>query len=324
MSEEIKPSIGEWIEVTVCSFCLESGRSLEVVNSSNQTKCRSCKKDTRGTIVKVSVCPFCYNLITKFDTECRSCRKPLKGEEYLRALLKHYKNSKAKNNEKIIQLFNKEGKVDRDRLLRLVEELSQEEEILKELKDALSREGPVLKINDPVLRKELQKIREEETSREDIDFDEEDEVDIFGWLDPKDIIYREREFGALIVGQSTSSIFHHCVNEIRKCYIHGLFNATVVFCRALLEVGLREALKKRGLYKTNEKVIYLDERNLEGLLRECKDNKVLPRKFLEKAHSVRKKANSIIHPKDKPIKYSEEEALSTIKDTLSILEELYR
>jgi len=317
MSEEIKPSIGEWIEVTVCSFCLESRRSLEVVNSSNQTKCRSCKKDTRGTIVKVSVCPFCYNLITKFDTECRSCRKLLKGEEYLWALLKHYK---AKINE-IRQLVK--GK-DEDRLLRLVEELSQEEEILKELKDALSREGPVLKINDPVLKKELQKIREEETSREDIDFDEEDEVDIFDWLDPKDIIYREREFGALIVGQSTSSIFYHCVNEIRKCYIHGLFNATVVFCRALLEVGLREALKKRGLYKTNEKVIYLDERNLEGLLRECKDNKVLPRKFLEKAHSVRKKANSIIHPKDKPIKYSEEEALSTIKDTFSILEELYR
>lgn len=60
------------------------------------------------------------------------------------------------------------------------------------------------------------------------------------------------------------------------------------------------------------------------MLKVCKEERKLRKTIIDKAHSVRMKANFSLHAKDKYIVISEKEAFSVVRDTFQILEEIYK
>lgn len=319
-----------------CPYCYET-------NPIANEKCSSCEISLEGEYYSKAAngfkrCPYCDQINYTSDVKCSSCNKSLEGDEYLRAIVKKYKNAvefhQSQRFRDLLTLEAEDLQQDPERrsdFFEIMEKLKNyDKKWLKEIRDALARESS-LKVSDEGLRRELQEIRDknlgEDPSWREFVYDEELEAaqdSLFNPYDPREIWEHAREIGTIIVGQSTPSIVSHYLDEIKLCYQYQLLNATIVFCRALLEVGLREFLRKQGVYKTNEKVIYLDECNLNGLIRECKEHNFLPRKSLNKLHAVRKKANRILHSSSKVTSCSQEETLSIVKDTFSVLEEIYR
>ena len=130
---------------------------------------------------------------------------------------------------------------------------------------------------------------------------------------------RKNEVGAIVVSSSLPDVFLHHLGKLKECYSLGLYEATVVYCRAVLESGLYGSFKRNVRRGPKEKDF--EEWNLKSLINSMK--RFLSHDSYVQAHSLREKANNILHWKHEKIVISEREALDAIKATFGIIEEMY-
>lgn len=158
-------------------------------------------------------------------------------------------------------------------------------------------------------------------SEEDIDF--VDALFSEGTADYVDegFFTRRNQVATLIVSESLPSHFVHHFLNLRECYALGLFEATVIYCRAVIETGCFEALRRRGKVNVRFKVEDIREFSLKMLLRSIKP--FVYSGNWDNADKVIKKADSILHSKREKVVVTQEEAHDAFKDTFAIIEELF-
>lgn len=137
------------------------------------------------------------------------------------------------------------------------EAVNQLYEALKEHRKTIKRlfkDAPSLEIYKPEIRKVLSAIRDNKdifkTFNPALSIDEEDisdyyqgidyVVDINREYDLENFILRRMESGALIIGRTLPSQIIKLFDKVKELYMFGAYEATIVFCRALIE----ETLKK--------------------------------------------------------------------------------
>lgn len=132
---------------------------------------------------------------------------------------------------------------------------------------------------------------------------------------------RRNQVGTLIVAESLPDHFLQHFRNLRECYALGLFEATVIYCRAVLETGCFEALRRKGIVNLQSKVEDIREHSLKALMGSIKP--FIYRKSWEVADKVIKKANDVLHSKRERVVVSQEEAYNAIKTTFAVVEELF-
>jgi len=132
---------------------------------------------------------------------------------------------------------------------------------------------------------------------------------------------RKNEVGTLIVSGSLPDHFVHHFQNLRECYALGLFQATVIYCRAVIETGCFEALRRKGKVKLNSKAEDIREFSLKALMNSIKP--FIYRDNWENANKVIKKADGILHSKRQKMTITQIEAYNAIKDTFAIIEEIF-
>ena len=137
----------------------------------------------------------------------------------------------------------------------------------------------------------------------------------------EDFFTRRNQVGTLIVSESLPDHFVHHFQNLRECYALGLFQATVIYCRAVIEIGCFEALHRRGEIKRDAKLDDFREFSLKALMRSIKP--FVYESNWNNADNVIKKADNVLHSKREKVVVSEEEAYDAIKDTFAIIEELF-
>jgi hypothetical protein len=131
---------------------------------------------------------------------------------------------------------------------------------------------------------------------------------------------RRNEVGTIIGSNSLPDIFLYHLSKLKECYSLGLFEATVIYCRAVIESGCFELLKRKG--RINKYAKDIREYKLRPLMNSIKEY-VYPYTFSE-VENVIELAGNILHSKRKTIIVSEEQALDSIKTTFAIIEDLYK
>ncbi len=130
---------------------------------------------------------------------------------------------------------------------------------------------------------------------------------------------RKNEVGAIVVSQTLPDVFLYHLERLKECYSLGLYEATIVYCRAVLESGLYVSFKRR--VKRGPKEKDFEEWNLNALIKSMK--RFLTKHSYEQSHSIKNKANNILHWKHGRVSVSEREALDTIKATFAVIEEIF-
>jgi len=210
----------------------------------------------------------------------------------------------------------------------------------KEVKRYLSELGPLAV--DPVLGQKLKKIRDNhgysidrglrvfsEIAGTAFSQESEEEIDYVealfseGTADYVDTGFftRKNQVGTLIVSESLPEHFVHHFHNLRECFSLGLFQATVIYCRAVIETGCFEALRRKGKVRVASKLEDIREYSLKALMGSIKP-------FVDQgnwgnADKVIKKADDVLHSKRKKVAVTEGEAYDAIKDTFAIIEELF-
>ncbi len=82
----------------------------------------------------------------------------------------------------------------------------------------------------------------------------------------EDFFTRKNEVGTLIVSESLPEHFVNHFQNLRECYALGLFQATVIYCRAAIETGCFEALRRRGKVRLDHKVEDFREYSLKAVM----------------------------------------------------------
>ncbi|MGA2526355.1 MAG: hypothetical protein ABSF79_07050 [Smithellaceae bacterium] len=132
---------------------------------------------------------------------------------------------------------------------------------------------------------------------------------------------RRNEVATLIVSESLPSHFVHHFQNLRKCYTLGLFQTTVIYCRAVIETGCFEALDRRENLRFNSAVPDTREYNLKVLMRSIKQ--YVNQGNWDNADKVIKKADEVLHSKRNNVIITKDQAYDAIKDTFAIVEELF-
>ncbi len=132
---------------------------------------------------------------------------------------------------------------------------------------------------------------------------------------------RKNQIGTLVVSESLPDHFVQHFTNLRECYALGLFHASVVYCRAVIETGCFEALRRRGQVKLDPKVEDIREFSLKALMRSVKP--LVYETNWDNANATIKKADEVLHSKRKKVMISEREAFDAIQDTFAMVEELF-
>jgi len=132
---------------------------------------------------------------------------------------------------------------------------------------------------------------------------------------------RRNEVATLIANESLPIHFVKHFQNLRECYALGLFQATVIYCRAVIETGCFEALQRREKIKHNSTINDTREYSLKILMRSIKPYVYSGNWDL--ADKVIKKADEILHSKRKDVVIEKNQAYDSIKDTFAIIEELF-
>ena len=142
----------------------------------------------------------------------------------------------------------------------------------------------------------------------------------YGWC----YTSRKREVASVVATQSLPDTAEVHLAKIKECYSLGLFEATVIFCRAVIEASLFEALKRRGMVTMHRNVDDHAEYNFafvrntakplfkgDGFSRCCGREGVV------------RLANRILHAKRGPVRITQAMALECIRATYALLEEAF-
>jgi hypothetical protein len=212
----------------------------------------------------------------------------------------------------------------------LMKVLDAKTEIKRYLADMLD-----VKIGDRRLADKLRKIRDNKgyfvdklcqgMSQEfDPDFDWMDALWTNGTADyvNQNFFKRRDEVGAIIVQQGLNDRFRSHLENIRDAYALGQYEAAIVFCRALIEVGVFEILTRKGVIRAVPGVTDIDAYRPRELMQKVKPY-VRPQSLHQETIEVVKRANSLLHSKNPMSITSEKDALESIKTTFRFLEALY-
>ena len=136
---------------------------------------------------------------------------------------------------------------------------------------------------------------------------------------------RRRQAGAIVCNQSLPVRLIYLFDKTKECYIFGLNDATVVFCRALIEVGIFEYETRRGIIRDQHNVVDISKYCLKDL-RDKLPREIKISNIYKSAYDVIIRANRILHTRtaSDDMKIDEKEALNCIIATIQFLEYLFR
>lgn len=115
----------------------------------------------------------------------------------------------------------------------------------------------------------------------------------------------------VLVGTIPSSEVNVFLREATRCYIYGFFQASIALCRAALEAGLNELLKR--------KMGHAPRMDLVAKINQASTFKLLDPLSASEAHEVRKAAGTVLH--EKPA--SQALAFDTVARTRGVLITMY-
>lgn len=181
---------------------------------------------------------------------------------------------------------------------------------LKEHRNTIKRlfgvkDNILLQLDNPETVKAIKKIRDDQDFyarliSEIPAIEKEDVIDYYGehWLiklndeyDLENFFVRRIEVGAIILHRRPPPKILKLFEKLRDCYTCGLYEATMLFCRAILEQSLKNNKKASEQFVRFKKKHPKKEDSLENRI----NNSPLSEKLKEKAHDIRKNVNSIIH-----------------------------
>jgi len=122
-------------------------------------------------------------------------------------------------------------------------------------------------------------------------------------------------------------------DEIRECFAFGLRRSSIALCRALLEIAFvaktrnckpRQSGTKTYSLESKRKDIEEEDKLYFLINRAFHDYRLIDKGIKETAHSVRLRANGVLHLEKQLVEPNEENALAIISDTLKVIEHLYR
>ena len=146
------------------------------------------------------------------------------------------------------------------------------------------------------------------------------------WFHIPDYYYRKAQIGAIITSSKLPSNIVKYFNEIKEAYAFGLDKSCISLSRTLLEIALHDKLKKKGLFKPS-KIISINitkEDSLHKYINVARKEMLLSNKAKGLAMEIKKKGNNVLHIKDTQDFSVRGLALKTIKDTVELIEYLYR
>lgn len=130
---------------------------------------------------------------------------------------------------------------------------------------------------------------------------------------------RKNEVGSVVLSRNLPGVFIRHLKRLKECYSLGLFETTVIYCRAVIETAVHIRLSKQP----KSKAFRMCEKNLRGALREkVIRNRVRVRNWNE-ADRIRELANDILHEKNNKTRVLEREAFGCIKSTFAFAEDLF-
>lgn len=162
--------------------------------------------------------------------------------------------------------------------------------------------------------------------KEDFDDLELNEIgsDVFySWFSHYEYIKGLLKIGSLVLaGGKIPRNLETFADEARSSYVFQLYHASYSVCRTLLEVAIKDlCIENNILPSDTKKIKRLDNRktSLVNLISElCFLPKFSP--FLKRLEKIKKKTNFVVHGNGK---VSEKEAYETIKETFTLVQDLY-
>jgi hypothetical protein len=142
--------------------------------------------------------------------------------------------------------------------------------------------------------------------------------------------YDKLRVGPIITNSTLPNALKDYFSELKEAYAYGLNKACVALCRMLLEISFSDCLKNETEYK-NATIINRaakDKPAFEFSLYEniniAQSLNLIPEDFARKAHTVRCSGNRVVHIEEKRTKNKPINTMEMIKDTIAIIEMLYR
>lgn len=180
-----------------------------------------------------------------------------------------------------------------------------------------------------VLNKDIDNYYEKiKTELKDYFVDKFDELweDFHSWFYIPDYFYRKAQIGAIITSSKLPSNIVQYFDEIKEAYAFGLDKSCISLSRTLLEIALHDKLKKKGLFKPSKTISIniAKEDSLHKYINVARKEELLSNKAKELAMEIKKKGNNVLHIKDTQDFSVRGLALKTIKDTVELIEYLYR
>jgi hypothetical protein len=136
----------------------------------------------------------------------------------------------------------------------------------------------------------------------------------------RDFLRRRNEAATIITGQGLPQTFVDHFSRLRECYLLGFFEATVIYCHAVIEAGCFEALRRRGKVRLDGTSSDIREYRLKDVMRDVKS---FCRHNWGMANDVIKQADRVLHSKRQSTTVSEGKAYGAMKTTYAIIEELF-
>lgn len=130
---------------------------------------------------------------------------------------------------------------------------------------------------------------------------------------------RKNEVGSVVLSRNLPEVFIGHLKRLKECYSLGLFEATVIYCRAVIETSVHMYLSKQPKSKSYG----MWEKSLRIALREKAIKDKVSKHNWKEADRIREVANDILHGKADRTTISEKEAFECIKSTFAFAEDLF-
>lgn len=158
--------------------------------------------------------------------------------------------------------------------------------------------------------------------------DDELLLEFHSWFDMVGYYIRRIKVGPIIYTSNLPRNVEKYFSEVRKTYAFGLYKASVIMCRSIIEISLFNKLKRKKLIPDVKNNVtdmkkYFDDKLFE-LIKIAKYNHIINKQLSDQCHEIKNAANNIIHLKEDEIKLAEDDVLKIIKDTVAVVEYLYK
>lgn len=153
-------------------------------------------------------------------------------------------------------------------------------------------------------------------------------LEFHSWFDVIGYYIRRIKVGPIIYTSNLPQSVEKYFSEVRQTYAFGLYRASVIMCRSIIEISLFNKLKRKKLIpdvKSNVANMrnYLDDKLID-FIRIAKINHIINEQLLDQSHKIRIAANNVLHLKEDEIKLAENDVLDIIRDTVAVVEYLYK